>query len=171
MLTVAAGDLGAFAEIVYRHQKMAWRVAYRFLGDAVEAEDVAQEAFLRVLKAAPRYRPTASFQTYLYQVVYRLCLDRARRRKPEPLPDAAPTSPSSPSPQAEMSKRERDEAVQRAISNLPPNQRLAVLLRYFEGLPTREIAAALKASEKAVERLLARARASLEPQLARHFGQ
>jgi RNA polymerase sigma-70 factor (ECF subfamily) len=169
MQAVAGGDLDAFGEIVSRHQKMAWGVACRFLGDATEGEDVAQEAFLKVLDAAPRYRPTASFRTYLYQVVSRLCLDRARKRKPEQLVEAALGSSASLAPAEQLSRKERDEAIQRAITGLPANQRLTVLLRYFEGLSTREIAATLDVSEKAVERLLARAREALEPQLLKFF--
>ena len=79
MLAVRAGDLAAFEHLVVRHQSSAWNAAYRFLGDAAEAEDLAQEAFLKILDAAPRYQPTAKFRTYLYRVVTRLCLDRLQR--------------------------------------------------------------------------------------------
>ena len=167
MQATATGDLDAFGEIVSRHQKMAWGVAYRFLGDATEAEDVAQEAFLRILDAAPRYRPSATFRTYLYQVVSRLCLDRSRKKRPDRLNDPLGTPAAGPTPDEESSRRERDEAVRDAVQTLPSNQRMSVVLRYFEGLSTREIASALSSSEKAVERLLARARESLEPRLAR----
>jgi RNA polymerase sigma-70 factor (ECF subfamily) len=84
MQAVAGGDLSAFNEIVLRHQKLAWGIAYRFLGDRHAAEDIAQEAFLRILDAAPRYKPTAAFPTYLSRIVTRLCLDRARKKRPMP---------------------------------------------------------------------------------------
>ena len=82
MLAVGKGDFSAFEQIVLRHQKSAWYAAYRFLGDRTIAEDVAQEALLKILDAAERYRPTAKFRTYLYGVVTRLCLDHARKKQP-----------------------------------------------------------------------------------------
>ena len=69
MQAVAHGDLDAFNKIVLRYQQQAWRTAYRLLDDVMEAEDVAQETFLKILKAAPRYRPSASFRTYLYTII------------------------------------------------------------------------------------------------------
>jgi RNA polymerase sigma-70 factor (ECF subfamily) len=80
MLATARGDLGAFGQLVERHQASAWNAAYRFLGNAVDAEDIAQEAFLRVLDAAPRYRATAKFRTFLFRIVTRLCIDVTRRK-------------------------------------------------------------------------------------------
>ena len=98
MLAVAEGDLGAFEQIVLRYQESAWSAAYRFLGDHAEAEDIAQEAFLKILGAAPRYRPTASFRTYLYRVVTRLCFDRARKTRPVVANDLAGTATDGPPP-------------------------------------------------------------------------
>ena len=166
MQAVAAGDLGAFEEIVLRHQKQAWGIAYRFLGDPHAAEDVAQEAFLRILDAAPAYRPAAAFRTYLVRVVTRLCLDYAEKKRPvladEP-PDTVAAGPSL-ADQAELV--ERETAIQAALRALPPNQRIAVVLRYFEGLGGAEIAGMMNVSAKAAERLLARARESLGLKLA-----
>jgi len=82
MQAAAKGDLNAFEQIVLRHQQTVWAVAHRFLGDSSEAEDVAQDAFLKILKAAPRYRPSAAFRTFLIRVVSRLCMDRARKMRP-----------------------------------------------------------------------------------------
>jgi len=165
MSAVAGGDLDAFEEIVLRHQSDAWRVAWRFIGDAAEAEDLVQEAFLRILDAAPRYRPTASFRTYLFRVLNRVCIDHARRMRPaatDSLPDHADGSPS-PAQQASLS--EREALIQAALDTLPGDQRMALVLRYFEGISGTEMAEAMGRSVKAVERLLSRARASLEPRL------
>jgi RNA polymerase sigma-70 factor (ECF subfamily) len=79
MQAVAGGDLDSFEEIVLRYRQYAWRIAYRFLGDAMESEDVAQESFLKILEAAPRYRPTATFRTYFYRTLTRLCIDLTGR--------------------------------------------------------------------------------------------
>src|ERR1700736_6116680 len=97
MVAVRSGKTVAFEQLVERHQSSAWNAAYRFLGDATEAEDVAQEAFLRILDAAHRYQPTASFRTYLYRVVTHLCLDHVSKKKPfytEMIPNVAANGPS-----------------------------------------------------------------------------
>ena len=82
MAATAKGDHAAFAQLVKRHQKRVWHLAYRSLGDVQEAEDVSQDAFLRVFRVAARYRPTARFTTYLHSIVIRLCIDRTRKRRP-----------------------------------------------------------------------------------------
>jgi RNA polymerase sigma-70 factor, ECF subfamily len=165
MLSVRDGDLDAFEQIVLRHQQTAWRVAYRLTGRASAAEDLAQEAFLRVLEAVPRYRSTASFRAYLLRILTRLHIDRARKKHPryrDRLPEPPDTGPG-PGHAAELA--EREAIIQAALDLLPPNQRSAVVLRYFEGSSGIEISEALGVSPKAVERLLARARASLESKL------
>jgi len=161
MRAVQQGDLSAFEQIVLRHQTAAWSAACRFLNDPAEAEDVAQDAFLRVLDAASRYRPTAKFQTYLLQIVTRLCLDRVRKKRPiytDTLPD---TPASGASPAGRLLDRERNQLVRQALDKLPAQQRLALILRYDEELSYQDIAAVLQVTPKAVERLLARGRAAL----------
>jgi RNA polymerase sigma-70 factor (ECF subfamily) len=168
MLAAGQGDLDAFERIVLRHQAEAWRVAYRFTGDAAEAEDLAQDAFLKILDAAPRYRPTTTFRTYFYRVLTRLCIDHRRKKRPvlaNPFPNMPDTTPS---PSAQAGQAERDALIQAALNCLPADYRMAVLLRYFEGLSGAEMAEAMGRSVKAVERLLARAKSALEPQL-RHL--
>lgn len=161
MQSVGQGNLDAFGQLVLRHQETAWRTAYRMLGCHQTAEDVAQEAFLRIFEAADRYRPTAAFRTYLYRIVVRLCLDHLRKGRPVPSGNLLPADHRS-SPEQRATEAEQAHAVQEAIGRLPPKQRTAVVLRYYEGLTGREIAAAMETSVKAVERLLARARATLE---------
>ncbi len=171
MLAVANGDLAAFGQLVSRHQSSAWNAAYRFLGNAADAEDIAQEAFLKILDAADRYRPTASFRTYLYRIVARLCFDLSRRkrvRRHEPLSDLAANGPS---PEGDLIVDERAAAVRQALDALPAAQRMAVVLRYYEDLGYREIAAVLKTTLKGAERLLARARATLEDRLGRFLDE
>jgi RNA polymerase sigma-70 factor, ECF subfamily len=169
MLSVAKGNRGAFEEIVRRHQRSAWNTACRFLGDVEEARDVVQDTFLKILDAAPRYQPTALFKTYLYCIIARLCLDRARKKRPIYTDDLADDLPQMHDPRPSASERlltrERDRAVAAALDTLPPNQRMAVILKYYEGLGYQEISQAMQITEKAVERLLARARASLQAAL------
>jgi len=164
---MAEGDLDAFNELVRRHQRTAWRIAHRFLGDPAEAEDVAQEAFLRVLAAAPRYAPSAAFSTYLYRVVSRLCIDHARKRRPM-LSGALPeTLDSSPDPAMALAQKDRDQLIRQALDALPSRQRMAVILKYYEGMGYSDIARALGTTVKAVERLLGRARSTLRHSVSR----
>lgn len=82
VLQVVEGELDSFEEIVRRHERTAWRIAHRFLGDPAEAEDIAQEAFLRILAAPSQYKSSATFSTYLYRVVTRSCIDHTRKKTP-----------------------------------------------------------------------------------------
>jgi RNA polymerase sigma-70 factor (ECF subfamily) len=162
MLAIGEGNLGAFEQMVLRHQVAVWNAAYRFLGDAATAEDLTQETFLRIFDGARRYEPVGKFTSYLYRVVTNLCLDHARRRRPAYVDEIPATAESCPSPLEEMKVRERDAAVRNALDRLAPRQRMAVILRYYEGLSGREVASSMGTSVRAVERLLARARAVLE---------
>lgn len=161
MSQVAQGDLSAFEQVVRRHQAAAWNAAFRLLGNVNDAEDIAQEAFLRILRAAPRYQPTAAFRTYLYRVVTRLCRDHRRKASPSACPNLDAEPSQGPSPEACVVAREERRAVQQALASLPVKQREAVVLRYYESLTYDEIGAVMGASRKAVERLLARGRATL----------
>ena len=161
MQATGNGDLHAFAEIVRRHQRSAWNTAYHFLGEHHEAEDVVQEAFLKILDAAPRYQSKALFSTYLYCVVSRLCFDRSKKRRPhytDELPDVPDPRPSAVE---EVTGRERQDAIRSALDTLPAKQRMAMVLRFYQDLSYAEIAGVLATTEKGVERLLARGRDGL----------
>ncbi|MEX2492056.1 MAG: sigma-70 family RNA polymerase sigma factor [Nitrospirales bacterium] len=119
MLGVRDGDLEAFEQLVLRHQAEAWRVAYRYTGDPAEAEDLAQNAFLKVLAAAPRYKPTATFRTWFFRNLTRLCIDHGRKKRPillEVLPN-----PAQQASQAECAIR-----IQTALNALPADYRMGV---------------------------------------------
>jgi len=164
MMATARGDMDSFEELVLRHQDGAVGVAYRLRSDEDSAREAAQEAFLRVLESAPRYRPTASFRTYLYRILTRICIDVYRRHRHEPPPDAIPAVGETP-PQA-VERAEREERVRRAIAALPMRQRIALVLRHYEGMSYGEIARAMRLSPRAVDSLLSRARAQLRQALS-----
>ena len=122
MLSAAGGDMEAFGELVLRHQDRAWRTAYHYVGNRADAEELAQEAFLRILDAAASYRSSARFTTYLYRVVANLCLDHRRKKRPDPQGDL-PVGASShldfrnPSPSSRCRLGYKDPSFH---SNLPP---------------------------------------------------
>ena len=166
MQSVAGGDLDAFNELVLRYQSLAWKTAYRFLGDSMEAEDIAQEAFLRILDAAPRYRPTATFRTYFYRILAHLCIDRTRKRQLAIMDNVPEMADPSPGPTESLMEKERCAQVRTALDTLPPNQKAAMILRHYEDLSYSEIAQILDITPKAVEGLISRAGASLQARLS-----
>lgn len=166
MQGASRGDMAAFGELVRRHQRLAWNMAWRMMGDAAEAEDAAQEAFLKILDAAPRYRPLASFRTYLCRVVTRLCLDRMEKKRPHYVERPRESSSPELGPPERLMQQESAEAVRRALDALPPRQRAALVLRHFEDMSYLQIADAMRVSEKSVERLLARGRHALQRRLS-----
>ena len=165
MMRVAEGDLAAFGEVVHRNQAGVWALAWRCLGDAAEAQDIVQEAFLRIYQAASGYRPTARFRTYLYRVVTRLCLDWKAKKHPDYTDTLSSFPDSSRSPEALAGQSELSDAVRKCLADLPMNQRLAITLRHYDGMSYDEIAEVLNVSAKAVDSLLQRARETLRQRL------
>ncbi len=165
MLSAAEGDMDAFEELVRRHQQGALNVAYRFLSDRTLAEDVAQEAFMKILAGADRYRPSARFRTYLYNVIWHLCIDVHRKRKPLRLDSLRPQPSDEDGPADAALRDERSARVQAAIRNLPPRQRMALVLKHYEGMSYKDIGKALRCSARAVDALLSRAKRQLKEEL------
>ena len=161
-----AGDRRAFDEIVARHGAFALRVALRVVRNRSTAEDLVQEAMVRAWSQAKHFDPRrARFTTWLYRIVMNLCIDQARRVQPVALPaDFNPADPATSA--ADMIEAgQRDALLAAAVSELPVNQRAALTLVYDEGISGAEAARVLGLSAKAVERLLARARAYLRERL------
>jgi RNA polymerase sigma factor (sigma-70 family) len=144
-----------------------WRIARRLLGDEAEAEDVAQEAMLRLWRIAPAWRAgEARVSTWLYRVAVNLCTDRLRRRRgvgldtiPEPEDGAAGAA-------AGLMEADRMAALDAALMALPERQRQAVVLRHLEGLANPEIAEIMGLGVEAVESLTARGKRNLAAALA-----
>ncbi|XXF88036.1 RNA polymerase sigma factor [Tabrizicola sp. M-4] len=161
----AAGEPAAARVLTLRLTPRALGYAARMLGDAAEAEDVAQEAMLRLWRAAPGWRAgEAQVSTWLYRVVTNLCMDRlrARRRRPAAALDEAPEVPDgAKGAEAGLIEADRMVALQAALDALPERQRQAVVLRHIEGLANPEIAAVMEIGVEAVESLTARAKRAL----------
>jgi RNA polymerase sigma-70 factor (ECF subfamily) len=158
----AAGDGAAARALADRHAPRVLALARRMLRDEAEAEDVAQEAMLRLWRGAGDWRPgEAKLSTWLHRVAANLCIDRIRRRR-RMSPDAPPDlADETPSVLARLAAEERGAALRAALENLPDRQRQALVLRHFVDLSNPEIAAQMDLSVEAVESLTARARRGL----------
>jgi RNA polymerase sigma-70 factor (ECF subfamily) len=151
------GDVDAFEELVRRHQASVYRVALRILGSSADAQDAVQETFIRAWRALPHFRHDSTISTWLYRIATRRALHRiAARRTTETLDEVELQAGLDPADSAE--RRERLRAVTRAIANLPPEQRAALVLREFEGLSYQEVADILGAGLPAIKTRIHRAR-------------
>jgi RNA polymerase sigma factor (sigma-70 family) len=163
----ADGDQSAARELTLRLVPRVLALARRMLGDASEAEDVAQEAMMRLWKIAPDWRTgEARLSTWLYRVANNLCLDRLRRRKIHVSDAVAEIVDDASGTLSLLEAGDRAKALDAALSTLPDRQRLAVVLRHLEERSNPEIATILETSTEAVESLLARGKRQLAAQLA-----
>ena len=177
MARVAKGDNDAFEILVNRHQTFVLSLIYRFIGDRTRAKDLAQEVFLRVWQSARSYEPKAKFTTWIYRITANLCLNElksSRRKKwlqflrfgdnlentvEETLVD------DTPSPEDILLAKERSRQIANALQSLPENQRMALILKRYDGLSYQEIAKVIGCSVSAVESLLVRAKRGLQEKL------
>lgn len=165
----AAGEAAAARVLTLRLVPRVLAHAARLLGNRAEAEEVAQEAMLRLWRQAPHWRAgEARVTTWLYRVVANLCIDRRRRARGHSVALDAVEEPPDPGPDApaRMQDRARAEALQAALADLPERQRQAVVLRHIEGLANPEIAAIMETTTEAVESLTTRGRRALTAALA-----
>jgi RNA polymerase sigma-70 factor (ECF subfamily) len=166
MARVARGDEPAFRALARRHLPAMVGLARRILGNAADAEDVAQEAMLRVWVHAPRWQPLAAFRTWLTRVTVNLCLDRKRRASWVALEAAGEIVDPAPDAMEQAERGERERLVTQAIAQLPERQRAAVVLTYSEGMSNAQVAEILDTSVSAVETLLVRGKQNLRAALS-----
>jgi RNA polymerase sigma-70 factor (ECF subfamily) len=175
MYRCARGDEQALRLLIERHQQAVIGTVARMLNDQHEAEDIAQQVFVRIWNAAPKWKPEAKFTTYLFTVARNLVFNESRRRsrkKEVSLDEFEEHGPSSAhsdetlQPDHGMEKRELHQSIDQAIAALPEQQRLAVVLRTFEGMDYEDIARTLNTSVSSVKSLLFRARGVLRDSLA-----
>ena len=165
----AAGEARAARALTARLAPRVLAHAARLLGgDRAEAEDVTQDAMVRLFRIAPDWRPgEARVTTWLYRVTANLCIDRLRRRRTGPPLEAIPEPvDDAPSAAAALQDRARARALEAALLDLPDRQRQAVVLRHIEDLPNPEIAGIMDISVEAVESLTARGKRALAAALA-----
>src|ERR1700730_9609599 len=180
MELIGAGDESAFEQLVERHQRLVIGTVGRMLGSGSDAEDIAQQVFVRVWKNAKRYEPRAKFTTWLLKITRNLVFNELRRRSRHPqvpLQSAADREERALKDEqavaldASWLEHELQQAVDAAIANLPETQRMAVILRRYEELSYEEIDESLDQSVSAVKSLLFRARTELRESLKRYLAE
>ena len=166
-----AGEAAAFEDLVMTYQHRVFGVALRMLGNAAEAQEVAQEAFIRAHRALGDFRGDAKLSTWLYAITSRLCLNRlasGERRLVRQGEDALlRLADAAPRPDVALERSELEAALQRAVAELPEDGRIVVVLRDLEGLSYEEIAQVLELPLGTVRSRLHRARADLKDKLER----
>ncbi len=174
MLRVRADDREAFAELVERFQHRLVGIMNHLVGHSQEAEDLAQEVFLRVYKTRHRYSPKAKFSTWLFTIANNLALNSIRNRKlrqavPLEAQDSGPNvivaADDAPPPNHRLQQEELAGVIRKALEELNERQRVAVVLNKFEDMGYAEIADVMGLSAKAVKSLLSRARTKLREAL------
>ena len=179
MSRIGEGDVNAFQTLVEIHQHSVVGTIAKMLGAPWEAEDLAQQVFLRVWKSAPRYQPNAQFKTWLFTIVRNLVYNETRRRQRKPTvsmeeraengyqvsADNHSFLPKSILPDEQALQTELEDAVDKAIQRLPEKQKIALVLRRHQEMPYLEIARIMSVSEPAVKSLLFKARTRLKSSL------
>ena len=177
MLRFQDGEEPCFEELVERHKTRVFALTYRFLGNYHEAEDAAQEIFIKVYRAKYTYKPTAKFTTWLYVICKNTCLKVLRHKRlhavsindPKELEEDAVApqiaDPHASSPSDSMLHDEQALVVKQAIDSLPANQKMAVILSRYDELSYENIAKVMSCSVKAVKSLLHRAKLHLREKL------
>jgi RNA polymerase sigma-70 factor (ECF subfamily) len=158
------GDQAAFGQLVRVYERPVYNLTYRMLGDPAEAEDAAQEAFLRAYSRLATYQPDRKFVNWLLSIASHYCIDILRRkvRAPQlsldgPLPPQWLTS-NAPRPEQVVSTKQERERVRQVLALLPPDYRAAIVLRYWYDMSYQEIAATMDTTESAIKSRLHRAR-------------
>ena len=165
MARIADGDARAFSEIVETRLERVLAVARRLLGNDLGAEDVAQEALLRLWRQAGKWEGgRAQISTWLYRVTVNLCIDRLRGAR-EVASDEVPETPVSGDQLTALEQEDLRSFMDKALAELPERQRLALVLFHYEDLSMAEVAGMMEISVEAVESLLARGRRTLKARL------
>lgn len=170
MERVVQGDHDAFSQLVRRHTPRMYAIARRIGILPTEAEEIVQEAFLRVWVNAATWSPQkGGFAVWLGRIVVNLCIDRLRRDRYEPWGDDEPSIPTADL-ESVLFRQQQAEQIARAVEELPMRQRTALVLCYYEGFSNAEAAGILEISVSALEALLVRARRTLRERLAPLIG-
>jgi RNA polymerase sigma-70 factor (ECF subfamily) len=165
------GDRTAFGHLVRAYERPVYNLTFRMLGDPAEAEDAAQETFLRAYSKLATYQPERKFVNWLLSIASHHCIDRLRKRNRAPqLSLEGPLPPkwtmsSAPGPDQTVSRKQQRQQVRQVLDTLPADYRAAVVLRYWYGMSYREIATTMETTESAIKSRLHRARRMMAQEL------
>jgi RNA polymerase sigma-70 factor (ECF subfamily) len=166
ILQAQGGNNDAFGQLVRHHQQAVYNIAYRLTGNRQEAEDVAQEAFVKTYQALGRFDSQRPFAPWLYRIATNTALNWIKRQRPQTeLDEEVAPADVAPSPETQAITTETTERLRAAIANLPHNYRAAIELRHFQGLSYNEMSEALGVSPSDVKSWLFRARRRLRKAL------
>jgi RNA polymerase sigma factor, sigma-70 family len=170
MLRVVSGDRSAFENLVLKYQKAILNTAFRYTGNPAVAEELAQDVFVRVYRAASSYKPEARFSTWLFTIVRNVCMNyRSREGKYDLQMDSElkqeMTAEDQPDPEESLIRLERQRKVRDAVKSLPETLRLPLILHQFQHLSYEEVAEVLEVSLAAVKVRIHRARVALVDEL------
>jgi RNA polymerase sigma-70 factor, ECF subfamily len=173
MARIRDGDVEAFRKLVETHQSRVIGTISKMLGSDAEAEDLAQQVFIRIWKSAGRYQPTAKFTTWLFRITRNLVFNELRRKRhfvdqSEEIPE--PKDRLEKEPDRVLLAEELQKSIQEAINELPESQRMAIILRRYEEMSYEDIAKVMETTVPAVKSILFRARAELRERLAKYLG-
>ncbi len=155
------GDNRALGQLVQTYQATVYNLAYRMLGDRMEAEDAAQESFIRAFRSLRRYDPERSFRTWLLAITANHCIDRLRRRRPLVPLDNLILQAATPDPETVVIRRESRDRVQQLLMQLSESDRAAVTLLYWYDCSYEEIVEMLDVTVSALKSRLYRARRAM----------
>lgn len=178
---VRQGDRAAFQALVEKYQRRMYAVAYGLLGNREDALDAVQDAFVKVYRSLNRFKGESSFYTWLYRITVNSAIDLGRKHgrreevefreeiEPDEEKGEFPVAPASENPAESLMQKETGELIERAIEQLPPDQRTAIVLREIEGLSYKEIARVMGCSEGTVMSRLHYGRKKLQEMLGPHL--
>ena len=171
---IGNGDQEAFKCLVERYQKPLMNFIYRYVGDRHMAEDLTQEVFLRIYQAAPRFEHRARVSTWIFKIAVNLCVNELKKheRRSMLIQDLHQNADSHGDSKLDVTVQNRQiqQAIMEALRKLPESQRVAILLKIFEGMSYKEIASVMETSVSSVESLVFRARTSVRQLLSDCIG-
>lgn len=167
------GDISAFEDLISGYEKKVYNTAYRFFNNAEDAMDVSQEIFIKVFTSLRRFREDSSFSTWLYRIAVNTCIDFLRKKREDVLPikeeivmdDKTKLGFQTELPEEFVEKQEVKQAIMKAISTLPEEQRICIILRDVQGFSYTEISDVLSCSLGTVKSRLFRGRRALKENL------
>jgi len=170
---IQEGRHDAFAEIVNRHSKRFYNIAYRFIFNKDDAEDIVQEALIKLWEKRLSWNPNkeAKFTTWFYKVLLNLCIDHNKKKNPVPLSEEMPLIDKQQGHESVMQEKQKQVMLERFIQELPERQQLALNLCFYEGISNQEAAEIIGVNLKALQSLIMRAKMTLKEKVKPYFDE